>query len=312
MTRFYRQIFIAAVALVPMLQSGSALAAPAAEDAAELERAKAAYDEGRKAYRIGDMKTAVARFEEAYGLTENPIILYNIGLGYRRLYDQTGELAHLRRAKVVLENFLLELTRDSGLGSPDEVKAILEEIEKDIARKSEAEQQAEQQANQGPESSAADAAEEADEDPNAEPAQLGPSAAELSKAKQHKKLGIGLMAGGGGIVLGGAVAGVLFGLRYSGELDSFDDSVAAAQEDGCPGSASICDDYAEQQAALIDRADSARKLAIISGVALGALGAGVGAVGALLFIKGRKVSGAEMASLRVQPTWGGVSLSGRF
>ena len=96
---------------------------------AEIEKAKVLYEDGRKAYRLGDMTIAVEKFEAAYSLTENPIILYNIGLAYRRLYEESRDPAHLRRAKLVLENFRLELARNSGLGSPDDVKAVLGEVE---------------------------------------------------------------------------------------------------------------------------------------------------------------------------------------
>ena len=93
------------------------------------EAAKVLYEEGRRAYRKGDMSLAIEKFEGAYDLTENPIILYNIGLTYRRLYDETKDITHLRRAKVVLENFRIEIARDSGLGSPDEVSQALDEVE---------------------------------------------------------------------------------------------------------------------------------------------------------------------------------------
>ena len=86
-----------------------------------------------EAYRRGDVETALERFEEAYDLTELPMILYNIGLTYMRLYEASNDVGQLRRAKVVLNNFKLELAADTSLGDMDEIDKLLDEIDEKIA-----------------------------------------------------------------------------------------------------------------------------------------------------------------------------------
>ena len=64
------------------------------------------YDEGRKAYRLGDFEAAVEKWEKAYDLSDNGLLLYNISLAYKGLYTITGDIADLRRARAILDNFI--------------------------------------------------------------------------------------------------------------------------------------------------------------------------------------------------------------
>jgi hypothetical protein len=70
-----------------------ALAAPPARaddpppDAAALEEAKQRFAEGQQQFENGELKPAVESFKEAYRLTKNPLLLYNIAFVYDKLGD---------------------------------------------------------------------------------------------------------------------------------------------------------------------------------------------------------------------------------
>jgi tetratricopeptide (TPR) repeat protein len=74
--------------------------------AAPAETPEGLYDEGRKAYRLGDYETAVQKWERAYALSDNALLLYNISLAYKGRYGITKDLADLRRARAVIDNFV--------------------------------------------------------------------------------------------------------------------------------------------------------------------------------------------------------------
>jgi tetratricopeptide (TPR) repeat protein len=56
-----------------------AVAAPAAVDA-KSDEARAAFIRGNTAYNLGKYNEAIAAFEQAYGLSRHPEILFNLGL----------------------------------------------------------------------------------------------------------------------------------------------------------------------------------------------------------------------------------------
>ena len=118
-----------ATAAIP-LPAFAAAQDPGAQD--DTVRAKQLYQEGRTAYRLGNFEVAVSKFEGAYAISELPTILYNIGLAYERLYTTSNDVAHLRKSKVLLQNFLLETQKDLSLGDPGEVEQQLELVDKKI------------------------------------------------------------------------------------------------------------------------------------------------------------------------------------
>ena len=79
----------------------AAAAPPAAESPEQL------YEEGRKDYRLGRFQDAIDKWEKAYAIAELPLLLYNIALAYRQLYDVSADVEDLRKGKVVLKNFLV-------------------------------------------------------------------------------------------------------------------------------------------------------------------------------------------------------------
>ncbi len=81
-----------------------ALAAPAASadeppppDEAAVAEARRRFTEGQKLFERGELKPAVEEFKEAYRLTRNPLLLYNIGFVYDKLGDEPLALHYYTR-----------------------------------------------------------------------------------------------------------------------------------------------------------------------------------------------------------------------
>lgn len=60
---------------------------PAEPTAEELERARTAFMEGRRLFDAADYDNAVEQFKEAYRLSKNPLLLYNIGFTHDKRKD---------------------------------------------------------------------------------------------------------------------------------------------------------------------------------------------------------------------------------
>ena len=78
------------LSLSPLPRSWAISTAQAAEPSGQSP--EALYEVGRKAYRLGKFKDAVEKWEEAYALSEQPLLLYNISLAYKGLYTITDDL----------------------------------------------------------------------------------------------------------------------------------------------------------------------------------------------------------------------------
>lgn len=276
-------------------------------DASNQEAAKVLYEEGRRAYRKGDMSLAIEKFEAAYDLTENPIILYNIGLTYRRLYDESKDVVHLRRAKVVLENFRIEIARDSGLGSPDEVAQALGEVEQLLAIVDGDENAREEEAP----------AELVSPQPKPEGPEVDePSpAADPDKARKLKLGGYVSLGLGGALAIAGGVTAGLFISKKKGYESELDESLANAQAEGCTDADmdGICGQYLAEREALTFNININADRAVSAGVGLGAAGlVGIG-TGVALLVIAKKKDQESGAQLRVQPMGTrGLALTGRF
>lgn len=66
-------------------------------DAAAIDEAKKRYANGQKLYEAGEFKAAVDEFKEAYRLTKNPLLLYNIGFVYDRMDDTSLALHYYNK-----------------------------------------------------------------------------------------------------------------------------------------------------------------------------------------------------------------------
>ena len=81
-------------------------AAPAEALAADAKaEAKRLFDEGSEAYNLGNFVVVIEWFEAAYSLTRANALLYNIAQAYARRYELDQDPAHLRKAKLMFENF---------------------------------------------------------------------------------------------------------------------------------------------------------------------------------------------------------------
>jgi len=63
------------------------------------------FDEGSHAYSLGNFALAIQKFEAAYDLTQAVELLYNIALAYTRRHALAPDLDHLRKARLLFENF---------------------------------------------------------------------------------------------------------------------------------------------------------------------------------------------------------------
>jgi tetratricopeptide (TPR) repeat protein len=264
------------------LMTRPVIAAP--EPADPNEDARAAYDAGETAYRLGRFEQAAHEFERAYQLSALPAILYNIGLAYLRWYDTDPDIAHVRQAKVMFQNYLTELQNDPELGDQAEIEALIAECDQKIA--------------------AHGGEPETEPEPAVTPTDSGPDA-----GKPLRLAGAVTMGVGGALIVGGVIAGVAFGVSGSNLTRDLDD--VYAQTLTCSGEA--CEPLEDSIATL--RADGKQANSLALGLGLGLGGAGVVAViaGAVLLVRSNKGKPSKLAA---SPTWlpSGVGLvvTGRF
>jgi tetratricopeptide (TPR) repeat protein len=284
----------AAAGPVSLGVAGFALAAPEDDTAA----AREAYNEGEKAYRLGKFEDAAVAFERAYELSGLPDILYNIGLAHLRWYDVDPDIAHLRKAKVVFQNYVIEIQKNPELGDLEEAETVIAQIDEKIA------------------AAEAAAGDEDDEQlpGSAEPIDYGPD--------PGKKLRLGgaiAMGAGGLFVVGGVVSGVVLGVRGQEFEEKLATEYNAYSMEGC-----MAGDARPECDAINDRIETYRSngrranaLSVALGISLGGLGL-IGIVtGAVLFVQGNnKTKRWEERQIVFTPVWqrggGGLSISGRF
>lgn len=271
------------------------LLAPADDDTA---KAQEAYKAGEKAYRLGDFEAAAGHFEEAYELSDLPDILYNIGLSHLRWYDIDPDTAHLRKAKVVFQNYLIEIQKNPELGDAEEAEALIAKIDEKIAAHEDAEDEGDEGEGGGP----------------SEPIDLGPDPGK--KLRLGGAIGMGV---GGALVVAGVVGGVVLGVRGQ----SFQDDLAIAYDqrdtEMCTpnDNRQVCQDIFNRIDVLRRNGQRANALAFGVGLALGGVGV-IGLVtGAVLFIQGnKKTQEWEKRKMSLAPVWtgdqAGLMVSGRF
>jgi hypothetical protein len=85
------------IAIVVAL-GGTAVAQPAPPSPEDLEKAKAAYLEGRRLIdEDKNIEAGVAKFKESYRLSRNPLLLYNIGVAFDQLKQKTLALFYYKK-----------------------------------------------------------------------------------------------------------------------------------------------------------------------------------------------------------------------
>lgn len=98
---------------------------PPKADQEKLAKAAKLYEEGDTLYKVKEYEKALANFKEAYLLTSEPLLLYNIGQCHRQLNQ-------LDEARKSFESFLRDAPQDSDLRPNAE--SLLAEVNKEIAR----------------------------------------------------------------------------------------------------------------------------------------------------------------------------------
>lgn len=263
---------------------------------ADMSIARTEYQKGEKAYRLGQFEEAALAFERAYEKSGLPDILYNIGLSHLRWYDVDPDIAHLRKAKVVFENYVIEIQKNPELGDREEAETLIKQIDEKIAAHEAA-------ATDGP-----------GDDQAPEPVDHGPD-----PGKKQRLGGAIAMGLGGALVVAGVVSGVVLGVRGQ----EFEENLGHLYEDrdrlDCTADdpPSECDAIFENIELYRNNGRTANNLAVGLGLTFGGLGL-IGIVtGAVLFVQGnKKTQRWEALQISVVPRLGrdgaGLSISGRF
>jgi tetratricopeptide (TPR) repeat protein len=160
------------------------------EDDPVIIEARAEYKAGSDAYALGNYEEAVKHFERSYQLSQEPALLFNLGQSYTRWYDISGDIEHLKKARRLYENYVLNVgsTTLDEQGQADaraDAQARIAEVDRRIAKHEE------QSAAQGP----------------------GP---DKPNKPVHKKAWFWVVLIGGAAVVGGAVAAVVITTRPDG------------------------------------------------------------------------------------------------
>ncbi len=259
------------------------------------------YDAGRKAYRLGDFKTAVAKWELAYDLSDNGLLLYNISLAYKGLYSITEELSDLRRARAILDNFIKVANANSDI-DPDDAPERLAELDEMIAEAERAEEE-----NKPPPPVVV-----APTDDDALREKMGPD-----PGRKLRLAGMGTMVGGGAIALAGVAMAAFYGIKGREFSSKLQNSLNESGRNNCGESSATaqCPRIEGEIATWRKNGNQANNLAVALGVSLGGAGAVALVAGGLVFNEGNKRTKQwerGLANLRILPSLRGVVLSGRF
>ncbi len=291
------------LALVTSMLGGAAFVTPAPVRAAITveETPEQLYDEGRKAYRLGDFAVAVEKWEKAYDLSDNGLLLYNISLAYKGLYTISNDLADLRRARAVLDNFIKVANASADI-DPDDAPERLIELDAMIA---EAEQAAEDNKPPPPV-----IVQPTDGDQLRE--KMGPDA-----GRKLRLAGMGTMIGGGAVTLTGVALAAFFSIKGQEFKSKLDNSKSDFKAAGCPEQpdGSGCADIQNAIDTWRDNGNKTNTLAVALGLGVGGVGVVALVAGGLVFNEGNKRTKQwerGLAHLRVAPARRGLVLTGRF
>lgn len=239
----------------------------------DMARAKELYDNGKGLYEEGSYEGAAFAFEEAYKLSGDINVLYNVSLAY----DRAGDFEKALR--------FLEYYR--ALAPESERAALSEKVE---SLKTRLEKQKEAEAETGGPDDPSEPTEPTE--PTTPPPPTTGTDDEGTVDDGLPKVFtpvVGVLAG---------VGAIGFGLGIGFGVSSLNKTRAA--EDGCSGD--LCD--AETSADL----DQARNRALAADISIGVGAAATVAMAALLIANVVKRKKARAATARIQPSWGGLTV----
>lgn len=269
--------------VTPMLTAPAADAAPKKISKADDAKARTLYKDGDKAYAEGDYEKALALFQEAYALSERPLLQYNIGNALERL-GRPGEAAD------ALEKYLPH----SKKGERDTLEKRIENLRERAAE----EQKAEAERKAAEEKKREEATERARKEAEAKKRRESETTAKQGESNTlaYVLLGVGAV---------GIGSGTYFGLRA---LSSRSDAEAGCKDQGGDR---LCSRAAQDA---VDRDQSSSLIADVS-FGVGLVAAGVGAY-LLLSPKTERAPASAALPLAVDaqatPHGGKVTLGGQF
>lgn len=126
-----RVVLAGVVALAPAGPAPAAGQEPAAPADDPKARGEKLFEEASAAYNLGKFDEAIAKFEAAYELLKAPSLLYNLGQAHVRAHEYDGDVAHLRRAKALYDNFIK--IREAGGESTGDARERLAALEAKLA-----------------------------------------------------------------------------------------------------------------------------------------------------------------------------------
>lgn len=183
------------VAGLPVTAGASPLAmASAAPDGDEDDptdaEARAEFRAGSDAYALGNYEEAVKHFERAYQLTHRADLLFNLGQSYTRWYDISNDVEHLKKARRLYENYVLnvgatDLDEEGQAQAAADAQRRITEVDRRIAQHEDA-------------------------------APVGPEIDDEPKKPVHKKAWFWVTVVGGLAVVGGVTAAVVVTTRRPG------------------------------------------------------------------------------------------------
>ena len=281
------------------------LSAPAAARAASpAETPEGLYDEGVSAYRIGDYETAVKKWERAYALSDNALLLYNISLAYKGRYTITKDLSDLRRARAVIDNFITVANANPDV-DVDDAESKRAEIDKMIAAAEEAE--AANQPQPPP--------------PRIEPDEGEPKPISLGDdpGRKLRIAGIATMGAGGAIALTGGGLALYYAIRSQEFGDNLRRDNQVFMDSGCTAedTSTECRQLGSDIEFWRESGRKANTNAVITGAVLGGLGVVTLVAGGLVFNEGNKRTkqwekGLGRSQVWLLPAGPGLLLTGRF
>jgi len=162
------------------------------------------FEDGSQAFNLGNFALAIRKFEAAYDLTQAVELLYNIALAYAKRHAVEPELAHLRRARVLFENFA-NIREANGEDARDARERVTQ-LDGQIAAIEAAQREAEQRDRERR------AAERRDAERRAREQQAATQRAAPPPSYRPGRLGVaGYVGIGGGLLLGSGLAAAGFG-----------------------------------------------------------------------------------------------------